>query len=114
MILYADSLDGICAVQLRGFFVDWPHPPTPETHLKLLASSDFIVLAIDDEIDAVVGFATALTDGILSAYIPLLEVLPAHQGQGIGQTLVRRLLERLGDLYMVDLLCDPELEVFYA
>jgi ribosomal protein S18 acetylase RimI-like enzyme len=114
MIHYADSLDGIQASQLHGFFVDWPNPPTSETHLRLLAASDAIVLAIDDTSEAVVGFVTALTDGVLSAYIPLLEVLPAYQGQGIGQTLVRQVLEQLGDLYMVDLLCDPDLESFYA
>lgn len=114
MIQYADSLDGIQASQLQGFFVDWPNPPTPDTHLQLLAGSDYIVLAVDDAYDAVVGFVTALTDGVLSAYIPLLEVLPAYQGQGIGQSLIRQLLERLDDLYMVDLLCDPDLESFYA
>jgi ribosomal protein S18 acetylase RimI-like enzyme len=114
MIHYTDSLDGIQASQLRGFFVDWPNPPTPETHLRLLTASDSIALAIDEASDAVVGFVTALTDGVLSAYIPLLEVLPAYQGRGIGQTLVRRVLEQLGDLYMIDLMCDPDLETFYA
>src|SRR4051812_37547160 len=98
MIQHVDSLDGIQASQLHGFFVDWPNPPTAESHLRLLAGSDSIVL----------------TDGVLSAYIPLLEVLPPYQGQGIGQTLVRQVLAQLGELYMVDLLCDSELESFYA
>ncbi|HKQ75696.1 MAG TPA: GNAT family N-acetyltransferase [Blastocatellia bacterium] len=46
--------------------------------------------------------------------MPFLEVLPAYQGQGVGKELVRRMLERLSDLYAVDLLCDPELQSFYA
>jgi predicted N-acetyltransferase YhbS len=50
---------------------------------------------------------------VLSAYIPLLEVLPAYQGQGIGSELVRRMLAKLADLYMVDLLCDPGMQPFY-
>lgn len=62
----------------------------------------------------VVGFITAITDHVLSAYIPLLEVLPSYQGQGIGLELVQRMLEKLNSIYMVDLLCDPDLQPFYA
>ena len=63
---------------------------------------------------ASVPVINALSDGVLMAYIPLLEVLPEYQGQGIGRTLVERMLARLGNLYAVDLLCDPELQPFYA
>lgn len=113
-IAYADSIEGIEPRHLEGFLVGWPNPPAPETHLRLLAGSDLVVLAHDGETGAVVGFATALTDGVLSASIPLLEVLPAYQGRGIGSVLVHRLLARLDGLYMVDVMCDPELESFYA
>ena len=114
-IRYLQSAEGITAAQLTGgFFVGWPNPPSPETHLRLLAGSDHIELAIDSGTGAVVGFITAITDGVLSAYIPLLEVLPRYQGRGIGQELVRRMLDQLRDLYMVDLLCDVELQPYYA
>lgn len=114
-IRYLDTIDGITAAQLAGgFFVDWPNPPNPETHLRLLARSDHIVLASDPETNLVVGFISAITDGVLSAYIPLLEVLPGYQQRGIGKELTRRMLDRLRDLYMVDLLCDPELQPYYA
>ena len=63
-------------------------------------------LALDG--DAVVGFVTAASDGVLSAFIPLLEVLPAYRDRGIGAELVRRLLGQLDDLYMVDLCCDAD------
>ena len=66
---------------LEGFFVDWPNPPSTETHLKLLSNSYKVVIAIDPTINKVVGFITAISDGVLSAYIPLLEVLPAHLQQ---------------------------------
>jgi len=114
MISYTDSIKGITANKLRGFFVGWPNPPSPEIHLRLLANSYKVVLAIDDKTDNVVGFITAISDGVLSAYIPLLEVLPAYQGQGIGQELTRRMLEKLSGMYMVDLFCDKELQLFYA
>ena len=113
MIVYRDSVQGVVAAQLAGFFVGWPNPPRPETHLQILARSDHVVLAVDDVTGSVVGFANAITDGVLCAYIPLLEVLPAYQGQGIGTALVRKMLDRLGDLYAVDLMCDPGVQPFY-
>lgn len=113
MVDYTSSTDGIDAAMLDGFFVDWPNPPSPSTHLRLLASSSHRMLAVDRAASRVVGFATAVSDGVLAAYIPLLEVVPAYQGRGIGREIMRRLLEQLDDYYMVDLLCDPDLETFY-
>ncbi|HKD95869.1 MAG TPA: GNAT family N-acetyltransferase, partial [Gaiellaceae bacterium] len=111
MIEYVDSADGVEARHLDGFFVGWPQPPSPERHLELLRGSDHVVLARDGE--RVVGFVTAISDGVLSAYVPLLEVVPEHQGRGIGSELMRRLLAQLENLYMVDLCCDADLEPFY-
>lgn len=114
MITYLDTAEGTGEEQLQGFFTSWPNPPSPETHLKLLLGSDAVVLAVDDETGNVVGNVTAISDGVLSAYIPHLEVLPAYRGQGIGSELMRRMLEKLSGLYMVDLMCDPDLQPFYA
>ena len=63
--------------------------------------------------DRVIGFITAISDGVLSAYIPLLEVLPAYQGQGIGGELIARMKSELSHLYMIDLLCDEKLISYY-
>ena len=49
----------------------------------------------------------------MSAFIPLLEVLPEYQRRGIGSELVRRMLLLLADTYMIDLCCDEELVGFY-
>jgi ribosomal protein S18 acetylase RimI-like enzyme len=114
MIIYTGSLDGIGSEKLAGFFVGWPTPPSPDTHLEMLRRSAAVLLAVDDATGRVVGFINAISDGVLSAFIPLLEVLPDYQGRGIGSELARRMLERLGDLYMVDLLCDPDLVPFYT
>jgi ribosomal protein S18 acetylase RimI-like enzyme len=113
VIEYTDRLEGIEPRHLEGFFVGWPSPPLPERHLALLHGSAAVELARESEDGRVVGFVTAVSDGVLSAYIPLLEVLPHHQGQGIGSELVRRLLAQLESLYMIDLSCDAELEPFY-
>jgi ribosomal protein S18 acetylase RimI-like enzyme len=117
MIAYRDSAAGTTPEQLTGFFVGWPNPPSPETHLRLLRGSNHVVLAIDEAHEhgpRVVGFITAITDGVLSAYIPHLEVLPEYQGRGVGSELVRRMLARLDHLYGTDLLCDPDVQPFYA
>ncbi len=112
MITYTTSLDGITAERLRGgFFAGWPNPPTPETHLRLLQRASHRVLALDG--DAVIGFITALSDGVLSAYIPHLEVLSAWRGRGIGGALVRRIVAELGPIYAIDLVCDPQLVPYY-
>jgi ribosomal protein S18 acetylase RimI-like enzyme len=111
LITYTASAEAITGGQLRGFFVGWPVVPSPEQHLELLHASHAVELALDG--DAVVGFVTAISDGVVSAFIPLLEVLPKYQHQRIGTELVRRLLGRLDDLYMVDLCCDADLEPFY-
>lgn len=61
----------------------------------------------------VVGFVTAVGDGVLSAFIPLLEVLPEYQGRGVGSELVRRMLLLLEGTYMIDLCSDEGLAGFY-
>lgn len=109
---YVTSLSGIVTDNLTGFFAGWAKPPSPERHLQLLQGSDYVVLARLRS-GRVVGFVTAISDGVLSAYIPFLEVLPDFQRRGIGQELMRRMLDQLGGLYMVDLTCDAELEPFY-
>jgi ribosomal protein S18 acetylase RimI-like enzyme len=113
MIRYTASLDGIDDADLDGFWVGWPHPPSPAAHRRILRGSEAVVLAWDDAAGRVVGFITAVGDGVLAASIPLLEVLIEYQGVGIGTELVRRMLEALEGRYMVDLTCDPELVAFY-
>ncbi|PUB13383.1 GNAT family N-acetyltransferase [Paenisporosarcina sp. OV554] len=112
-MMYTTLIEDITSEQLNGFFVGWPNPPSPEVHLRLLEKSSHVDLAVDDESKQVVGFITAISDGVLSAYIPFLEVLPPFQGQGIGQQLLKKMVELLSDMYMIDLMCDEELQGYY-
>ena len=114
MVEYLDDPRLITLERLRGgFFEGWPSPPSAERHLAILRGSEVALMAVDGATGNVVGFITAVGDGVQSAFIPLLEVLPAWRGRGIGSELVRRVLARLGDRYAVDLICDPELLPFY-
>lgn len=112
-MVYLESPETLTPEQLTGFFVGWPEPPSEEVLLELLHKGDFIVLAFDEEVNRVVGLVTAISDGVLCAYIPLLEVLPEYQGRGIGTDLMRQMLDKLSHLYMIDLLCDKDAQPFY-
>lgn len=113
MISYQDDLAGVTPERLAGFWVDWPFPPTREQHMRILEGSEAVVLAVDRDADRVVGFVTAIGDGVLASEIAFLEVLPAYRGRGIGTELMRRILARLHDRYMIDLVCDDDLVPFY-
>ena len=77
------------------------------THLAKVQS----IFALVD--NSVVGLVTAFTDETLFAFLPLLEVLPEFQLQGIGSSLVKEMEMHLGDLYGIDLVCDSGLAPFY-
>ena len=110
-IRFTDDLTKITVEMLTGFFVGWPTPPSKETHFTILQQSSHIVLALDG--NQVVGFINAISDNVLSAYIPLLEVLPKYKNKGIGSELVKRMKDKLKDFYMIDLTCDKDVQSFY-
>lgn len=115
MIRYVTACDAITPGQLQGgFFEGWPDPPDPETHLLILQKSRYVVLALHEERNIVVGFVTALGDGVSCAFISYLEVLLEYRGQGIGTELVQGVLTQIGDIYAVDLTCDVDVQPFYA
>jgi ribosomal protein S18 acetylase RimI-like enzyme len=114
VIEYREDLTTLTAEQLRGgFFEAWPSPPSPELHLAHLRGAEVAIVALDAATGQVVGFITAIGDGALTAFIPLIEVLPAYRGSGIGAELMRLVLARLGTRYSIDLVCDPDLVPFY-
>ena len=111
-IKYTSSIVGVTPADLDGFFVGWPNPPSTETLREILTGSSHFVIARDDE--NVVGFVNALSDGVLYAFVPMLEVLPEYQRKGIGRELVRLILLDLGELYAIDLVCNDNLKLFYG
>ncbi len=114
MIVYRDDARSLTIGDVDGLFSHWGTAPAAADILRILNGSDTVVLAIEEESGRVIGYITAITDGVSAAYIPHLEVRPAWQGQGIGSELVRRMLDSLRHLYMIDLMCDDDLKPFYA
>ncbi len=114
MLRYADDAATIASVSaddLAPFFEEWSSPPPGERRLAALRGADRAVLVFDA--NRLVGFVTAVTDRAMVAYLPLLEVLPGHQGQGIGTELVRRAIAALGPMYGVDACCDEDVVPFF-
>ena len=116
LVTFLDDFAAVVALSdkmLTGFFVGWPTPPSAKVLSKLIQKSTYSIVAIDEAQDRCAGYITSLSDGVLFGYISSLEVLPEYQGQGIGQELVARMLEKLSNVYAVDIVCDPDVQPFY-
>jgi GNAT superfamily N-acetyltransferase len=111
VIEYSDDMASVEERMLSGFFVGWPRHPSAAQHLAVLRGSYRSVVAISD--GRVVGFVNMISDGVLTAFIPWLEVLPSYQGQGIGAELMRRIVAGTEGLYSIDLVCDADLIQYY-
>jgi GNAT superfamily N-acetyltransferase len=111
VITYRLDASGIERQDLAPFFEGWPTPPSLDRRLAAVRGADHVAIAFDG--DRLVGFATALSDGALMAYLSLLEVIASHRRRGVGTGLVRALEREIGDLYGLDLCCDEELVPFY-
>jgi GNAT superfamily N-acetyltransferase len=98
-------------LRVTDFFEGWPTPPSEAVFRDALRGSYAVEFAM--AADRVVGFVNAISDGVAAAFIPWLEVVPEYRGQGVGTALMRRVLDRLGHLYSVDLVCDQPLVAYY-
>ena len=110
MIEYSHSTGYITADQLHGFFVGWPNPPTPETHLRLLRNSDAVVLAVDTATAG--GWLHQRSPTVCCAYHPFLRSAAAYQHQhrkNAGAPDVGSLAGFVHDR----LLCDADIQPFY-
>ncbi len=87
----------------------WPQR-TAEQVSAVLGSSPAVGAWHDEKL---VGFARAVTDGILRAYVEDVVVFPDRRGTGIGQALMDCLMEALGPIPVVTLFCSPDLVPFY-
>lgn len=79
----------------------------------ILKNSSYKVLAYDTEKSKVAGFINAISDEVNFAFIPMLEVLPEYQNQGVGSNLMKVMLNLLKHITCIDLTCDTDMQRFY-
>ena len=107
------AIEVIHRISANGFFDGWLNKPSDAKFIDLLKSSFISLVAFDRETDQIVGFVTAISDGVLASYIPFLDVKVEYRVQGIVSFLLTEVINKLSDHYMVDLTCDPQLVSFY-
>jgi predicted N-acetyltransferase YhbS len=78
---------------------------------KMIENANFIISAWDGQ--RLVGVSRSVTDFVYCCYLSDLAVDPEYQKSGIGQELVRRTQEALGDEVMILLLSVPAAMEYY-
>ena len=97
---------------VRGLYdhVGWDRLATEEDLAEVLAAGP-AVGAWDG--DRLAGFARALSDGHLAAYVEDVMVHQAYRRRGVGERIVALLLEEIGAVAKVNLFCEPPVARFY-
>jgi ribosomal protein S18 acetylase RimI-like enzyme len=85
-----------------------PHPP--EMFRKAFENSFAVVFLRDGE--RLIGCGRALSDAAFQSAIYDIALLPEYQGQGLGRTLVEKMLQQLPDSNVI-LYASPGKEPFY-
>jgi GNAT superfamily N-acetyltransferase len=83
--------------KLQGLFlsVKWDSGNYPDELKKAIFNSHRVYSAWKD--DKLVGLINSLSDGVMTVYFHYLLVRPDYQGKGIGEKLVKLMLEEYQD-----------------
>ncbi len=103
---HMDAVLALCVAQ------DWPSLPDDSARAERALTAPGVVTVVAVDEDAVVGFATMLSDGEIQAYLSLLVVAEDRRREGIGRRLVETAFRRAGGR-RIDLLAEPGSERFY-
>lgn len=90
---------------------DWAKQRDP-LHIQQMLDNSQLTLGVWDE-EQLVGFARVVTDDLYRAWIEDIVVDETYRNQGIGSTIVKKLLKRLEHIEIVMLDCVPTLTSFY-
>ncbi|MGV8129925.1 MAG: GNAT family N-acetyltransferase [Methanolinea sp.] len=95
-----------------GWWKEWWDP----SHLRVLIRSTFLfVVAVDRKTGRTVGMGRAISDGVSDAYIQDLVVLHEFRRQGIGEAILKRLVEVClsRGITWIALVAEPGTQEFY-
>ena len=111
-LVWTDSLISIDWEDLSELYKVAPLGTKPPDALRtVFNNSRFVTFAYRDNL--LIGAGRALADGLDCAYIADVAVHPDHQGEGLGQALIRRLLDAASGHRKVILYANPGTEAFY-
>ena len=82
-----------------------------DIHRKTFSASASVVFVFDDQ--QLIGFARAISDGLIQAAIYDVAVLPSHQGKGIGKQMIEKIVNSLPGCNFI-LYASPGKELFYG
>jgi len=112
-ITYKDSLD-IKAEELSNVFmmsgIKRPYQDLDRLQ-RMINNSDIVITAWEDE--QMIGIARAVTDYSYCCYLSDLAVNKEYQKSGIGQQLIERVREKIGEECSLVLLSAPEAVNYY-
>ena len=107
------DLGGVDWAELSELYRIAPLGEKPPDALRtVFANSRFTCLVSAG--DRLVAAGRALADGIDSAYIADVAVHPDHQGRGLGQAVIRRLVGAAAGHTKIILYANPGTEPFYG
>ncbi|WP_018352553.1 GNAT family N-acetyltransferase [Longispora albida] len=109
-----ESVDEELLPQLMALYAgEWWSSKRPVEQVRaLLAGSDRILALLDQ--GELVAFCRAITDGVILAVVLDVIVAPSRRGAGLGDHLIRELLNLMPEVRNFELVCRPDLVPFYA
>lgn len=111
-LTWMHSTDGVDWDELSALYRAAPLGEKPPLHLqKVFANSLFKCLVYEQS--KLVAAGRVLADGADCAYLCDIAVLPSHQGTGLGQQLVKALLDLSAGHQKIILYAIPGKEPFY-
>ena len=99
--------------ELRDLFlsVNWSSGNYPNKLVIAMNNSSSVFSAWDS--DKLIGLVNVLDDGIMTAYVHYLLIMPEYQRIGIGEKLVRMVTENYKDYLRIVLIAyDKEIEFY--
>ncbi|MDQ1641836.1 MAG: hypothetical protein QOJ90_1187 [Actinomycetota bacterium] len=117
-VTVTDAPDARWQAELMDLYAGqwWAEQRAPNDVVTMLNHTDLFAVAQDSGTGKLVGFARVLTDYVYLAQILDVIVAESSRGQGIGAALMDALCgdERLASVHSMELVCQQELEPFYA
>lgn len=110
---WSHSLDGVDLAELSALFEASPPMGNKQpADLKIAFRNSMFVCFVHDD-SKLVGVGRAIADGVYTAYIGDIAVLPGHRGIGLGKQIVAELLRLTAGHKKILLYSVPGSEGFY-